>query len=110
RRLKVDPLRFARCEPEGEALVLAVVDVEHDIGRRPSRLQPRVEHPGPAQPVEPGAVVDEGRLVTLDPLYQLDIAEMAFAAPACRRVRGWGVMNPHPARHPNRGRLVELFL
>jgi hypothetical protein len=46
----------------------------------------------------------------LDPLYQLDIAEIAFTAPACWRVRGWGVVNPYPARRPNRSSLVELFL
>ena len=58
--------------------------------------------------IEPRSVRNEGRLmymardhdrglVTLDPLYEFDVAKEALAAPACWRIRRRRVMNPHPS-------------
>ena len=114
RRVEVDALRVAGRQPERRALV----DVEHDVDRRPAGLQAGVEHPGFAEPVEPRAVGDEGRLmhmardhhrglVALDPLHEFDVAEEALAAPARRRIRRRRVMDPDPSLQPLRGGLAQ---
>src|ERR1700754_615019 len=114
-RVEVDPLPRTGREPECRA----AIDVEHDVGGRPSGLQAGIEYPGLADAVEPGAFRDEGRLmnmardhhrwmVTLDPLQQFDIAEKALTAPAGRRVRGRRMMHPDPSLRPRRGCLAQL--
>ena len=72
-----------------------------------------VEHPGGADPVGPGAVAGEGRLVDmagkdevglqpLDPFPQHRVAEAFAAVPADRRAGGRGVMHPDPSCRPQR--------
>ena len=106
-RAQVDALRFAGRQPERGVLI----EVEHDADRRTAVLQAGVEHPGGAEPVEPRAVGDEGRLmhvardhhrrlVLRDPLHQFDVAEEPLAAPARRRIRRRRVMHPDPALRP----------
>src|SRR5258705_7606650 len=88
---------------------------------RAAGLKPRIERPGGAEPVEPGAVWNERRLmhmagdhhrrlIVLDPLRQFDVAEKAFAAPACRGIRRRRVMNPNPSLQPLRGSLAKLVV
>src|SRR5262245_55275782 len=89
------------------------------MGRRRAELLAGVEHPGQPDTIDPRALLDEWRLmhmarehhvgpILLDPLPELDVAEMALAAPAGRRLRRRRVMNPDPAPGPLGRRLGQL--
>ena len=59
RRGEVNALRFLGGEPER----FAIIDIEHDIDRRAAGLQAGIEDPAVAEPVEPGAVGNEGLVI-----------------------------------------------
>src|SRR5450755_3077118 len=58
-RVEVDALLVAERQPERGV----TVDIEHDVCRRAAGLKAGIEHPGGAEPIEPGAVGDGRRLL-----------------------------------------------
>src|SRR3954454_20049541 len=50
------------------------------------------------------------RLVALNPLHQLDVAEKSLAAPTGRRIGRRRVMHPDPAPRPAGGSVAKLVL
>ena len=103
----------------GKPQRLAGVGIDDDMGRRRAELLPGIEHPGRPDAIDPRAVLDERRLmhvagqndvrpVLLDPLSELDIAEIAVAAPTGRRLGRRRMVDPDPPLGPLGRGLGEL--